>query len=1066
MQLNRTRMLGLTLTTAMILAACGTNAPAPSPVLQGGPTQQNPSPSNPAPTPTNPNPTPTPTNPAVDECATVTIDLQGVPMANITVLQSGVVYKSMQVNDNDKIKLPAGTFQIRGEAQNGFVAPNTPASVTLVCGAAGPTALLEYRTATATQVAGVSADLNGNGNLLDDRAFTDELRAAFDYQREVNANKDALLLASQTEEPINVTMIARDSAGNPVPGAVVRVNADSDSVSIFPGHDTTASAAGAARAAGASSPDIIADANGVVRFHVYAVSSVQTGAPPVRFVVNASGGAGSTSSSNAEFKVFFYNISHLILEADGDAFPTGQRVGRVFSTPFGYNFFNPTTARPDTNMFRTLVQPKQPTGAAVPIGGELAPGVVRYDVVSTGDSDDANLELVTNMDGSVSVRPRSGLDQAAFKNGPLDLRIRARYYAQVTFGPVPYEFLLKSYEFDVNYSTPILEVDKTGPQIITWTGYGIDTNRDGDYDDAADVDPWNPTDVTAPQQLVAGMAVGKQYTYDVVVRNTGATTAQNVTARDLLPAELGFVSATVVGRAGAQAAYDEQTHALEVNNIGDLAANESVTVRVVVFARHKPGYAWNDNNRDGNTDALSGAIGSTGYFGERPPIFNQTATGRFVGNTEYSDPYMVKNFAKANAENGAQASDTLEIHVIRPMMELDKTALEDEILTNNTAHYAVTMRNIDRATNEELDPIVRAGYRDLKNRFSAQYAEEGVFYNPVVVDAFGSALANPSFYTRTNGARTVLSTIRFDRGTYGVRLPDIRMGETRTFFVDLRAENVGTGGPERRNCVYLYGWNLNQPGAQLTGPVLSAIPGLPGPFPALAPQYETFDPETGEFIAQAPATSPLFDGRNYLADCEDISIFREDITFDSKLYDSVANNGNSAEVTPFQQVAEELFNARLTDTFRVGDNFEYNFRQLHEGTTPASDVVLTLRLPSMASIATLRDWQFVFGNNVLGTATINLFATVDPEDLINAGTDTVTLGGGKIARITRSGDGHTITININRMDRGDFVLGNLVMNAVTVGSGKLSMGLSYYTVNPGSTTTTLEEELTRVVPND
>ena len=164
MQLNRTRMLGLTLTTAMILAACGTNAPAPSPVLQGGPTQQNPGPSNPA---------PTPTNPAVDECATVTIDLQGVAMANITVLQNGVVYKSMQVNDNDKIKLPAGTFQIRGEAQNGFVAPNTPASVTLVSNAAGPTALLEYRTATATQVAGVSADLNGNGNLLDDQAFTD-----------------------------------------------------------------------------------------------------------------------------------------------------------------------------------------------------------------------------------------------------------------------------------------------------------------------------------------------------------------------------------------------------------------------------------------------------------------------------------------------------------------------------------------------------------------------------------------------------------------------------------------------------------------------------------------------------------------------------------------------------------------------------------------------------------------------------------------------------------------------------------------------------------------------------
>ncbi|WP_157463798.1 DUF11 domain-containing protein [Deinococcus pimensis] len=1070
MQLNRTRMLGLGLTSALILAACG-GAPQPAPILQGGPSQQNPNPSNPG-----PNPGTNPGTPAPEECATVTIDLQGVAAANITVLQNGTVYKSMQVADNDKIKLPAGTFQIRGEAQNGFSAPNTPASVTLDCGgAATATAVLAYRTATATQIAGISADLNRNGDATDDKAFTDELNAAFDYQREINPNKDALLLASQTEEPINITMVARDAAGNPVPGAVVTVTADSDSVSIFPGHAgagaSAASASGGVRAMAMNNQPIIADGNGIVRFHVYAVSSVQTGAPPVRFVVNASGGAGSTTSSNAEFKVFFYNISHLLLGAstNGGAeqvLPTDQRVGKVFGSPFDLNFFNPTTARPDVNSFRTLVQPKQPTGPAVPVGGTLAPGRVAYDIVSTGDGDDGNLELVTNPDGSVSVRPVSGLEQSAFKNGPLDVRVRARYYAQVTFGPSTYEFLLKSYEFDVDYSTPILEVDKTGPQVITWSGYGIDRNGDGDFDDVGDQDPWDPNDVTAPQELVSGMKVGRQYTYDVVVRNTGATTAKNVTARDVLPAELGFVSATVVGRQGARAEYDDLTHAIEVNNIGDLAQNQSVTVRLTVYPRHKPGYAWNDNNRDGNTDVARGDVGGTGYWGERPPVFNETATGAFVGNTEYADPYMVKNFAKANATNGAEARDTLEINVVRPMMQLDKTALDSSILTNNTATYAISVRNIDRATSEEANPIVRAGYADLKSRYPNQYAAEGTFFYPVVVDAFGSGLANPSFYSMTaTGARSELDRIRFDRGTFGIRLPDIALGETRTFYADLRAETVGNGGPERRNCVYLYGWNLNQPGQVLTGPVISALPGRPGPFPALAPQYETFDPETGESIPQAPATSPVFDGRNYLADCEDINIFREDISFDSKLYDSEASNGNDAVVTPFQQIAEELFNNRLTDTFRVGDNFEYNFRQLNEGTSAARDVVITLKLPSMASIATLRDWQLVFGHNVLGTAGVSIFSTVNYEDVI-AGGSSVNLGGGKTASITRSADGHTITIKVNQMDSGDFVLGNIVMNAVTTGSGKLSMGLSYYTVNPGSTTTATEEELTRVVPRD
>ena len=632
----------------------------------------------------------------------------------------------------------------------------------------------------------------------------DQWGADLPVRQEVNPAKDVNLYASQTEEPVCVTVrVTRD--GQPVQNARVRVSAlglgqyPAEQVHLSPGCVT----------APTNELDfVMTDSQGIAKFTIYSVGFDGLEGDlyyyyfPVKFVVSASEQVSGWTAQLTEFKVFFYNITHLYLRDGGDDDVlvtrddilryTGKRTGHDFGTIVNaFDFSNPANNR---HLFRAEVRQKQPTTGpgsiytptSEPFSTPSFPiGYVRYELVggdvSKVDLCDLNPDTdpehptaetcatsVVDADGSgILVRPKSSVTASDL---PLSVRVKATLVVAATYGDSTYYFPLKDFTFTKTWTGAALAIEKTGPSVIGWSGTDL-----------------SPNDVTLVASG-AGVPSGATYTYTITVRNLSATeTATNVVITDPLPAELGFVSASAGGT------YDPVLHQVTWDQtttpaLTSIAPGGSVSVQVTVYARHKPGYSWNDKNGDTLTDPDTG-FNEPGYsYSTRPPAYGL--------DTPYPDPYAIDNPAVARGDNTPQVSTTKRIYVVRPFFTLTKTPSTASVFQGDRVRFTLTLTNQDRAEAPINDP----DYKRLKTDFPADYAAALTGYSVKLRDLFGEGLdyvnSSPAGTLDTNG-----KTLTWDLG-------NLALGASRQILVDLRASEVAEEG--WRNCARLYAYNLNQ----------------------------------------------------------------------------------------------------------------------------------------------------------------------------------------------------------------------------------------------------------------
>ena len=1069
---KNSRLAMLAITGVLALSACGQNV-APTAVSAGGSVAGiggGAAPVTPAPIAALPGVPPVTRQ--VEGCATITVDLEGVTAvdgkttAPVTVLDSsGAQAFSGTASDLEALsqKFPAGTYTVKAAPLQGYAASNSPQSVTLDCDAnKAKTVLLQYKTSAAAQakVASLSFAAKNpvtDGNLQD-----------LPGNKEENINKNVMLYASQTEEAALVTLLVKDASGAPVAGAAVNVQVDNQGVAIIGGH---VSGMGSKMTTQALPTQAVAysDDQGVVRFTAYATSALAQGTP-VKFVVSATNDGGAAL---AEFKMFFVNMSHLYYQGNTNfggetsaPVPSKQRLGGSVGA-FENNWINP---KQRSHAFDTVAYAKQPQVGPSDVGGKGPfPGYMQYTVSGAGagrvflttDSGGNTGEGTIRSSGQTYLKTR---DDVKVTDLGLSVQVKADYHYEVRFGSSTYDFLLKSYLFDKSFTGTILDISKTGPDIQTWTGYDRRANPSHDA--------YKPDDVTLLQALDPGgltpsllddFTVGKTYDYTITVKNSGKTVARNVIARDVLPAELGFVQGSVsVSKNGAAVAnsnllatYNAQRHAFNLAftgaaSIGELQPGEAFTITFKVYPRQKPGYAWNDNNRDGVSDALDTA-NPTGYYGENAPR-----------TTLYEDPFMIKNRAKASAENAFEVDAYKDIYVVRPELFITKAARDRVVYTNQPITFDIGVYNLDRAV-FDVNPEVKAGYADLKKRFASQYADEGFAYRPRLEDSYGY---NLDFVNAYDAAGNRITTFEQNgNNSLAINLPEVLkissveqpVYKLSTVF---QAENSvrgpsgrdGTGRAANYNCVRLYAWNLNQLAPANYGDVLETATRITplaqtAQFPPLHNQYEGFDRNfgfinldgnTGQFLTGERGIDK--NGRNYLVSCDYVQVLDRP-SFDLGLFDAARGTSASAATTDFTVNPN-----RLTDAQDIPQNsyFEYDYSYTNESANNAHNVRSSMTLPSFAS---LNDLGVVYTH--LGVKTNYSVAQV------LAG---VTLTNGETLTGTRSGN--VVTMRVSTMNAQDALFAQFVMYANQAGSGKAVTTLDWDENTNGSPLT--EDEFTKV----
>jgi uncharacterized repeat protein (TIGR01451 family) len=716
----------------------------------------------------------------------------------------------------------------------------------------------------------------------------DQWGADLPVRQEENPAKNVNLYASQTEEPVCVTVrVTKD--GQPVQNARVRVTAVGyyeTAVALYKGCETQ----------NVSQLDfVMTDANGIAKFSFQGLGNFPVSSEePVKFLISASEEGSGWTARSKEFKVFFYNITHLYLRDGGDDDSlgtsddilryTGKRTGHDFGTIVNaFDFSNPANNR---HLFRAEVRQKQPTTDPLPITLTYMPfssfpiGYVRYELVG-GDVSKVDLcdlspdndpeheppdypppgetcaNPVVDADGSgILVRPKSSVTASDL---PLSVRVKATLVVAATYGDSTYYFPLKDFTFTKTWTGAALAIEKTGPSVIGWSGINLSRN-----------------DVTLVASG-AGVPSGATYTYTITVRNLSATeTATNVVITDPLPAELGFVSASAGGTYDPvlhQVTWDQTTTPALTN----IPPGGSVSVQVTVYARHKPGYSWNDKNGDTLTDGDTGFNQPGYYYSTRPPAY--------FPHIPYPDPYGIDNPAVARGDNTPQVSTTKRIYVVRPFFTLTKTPSTASVFQGDRVRFTLTLTNQDRAEAPINDP----DYQQLKTSFPADYAAALTGYSVKLRDLFGAGLdyvnSSPAGTLDANG-----KTLTWDLG-------NLALGASRQILVDLRASEVGDWG----NCARLYAYNLNQREYLTTYPRWNVPPTdlepTSGTDPRPSPPYT---PETG---------NPDSVG-NYLEKCAIVSVQERPTAYAL----SISSLGEFTSLTGG------------TSTDRVADGAEYVYR--------------------------------------------------------------------------------------------------------------------------------------------
>ncbi len=568
---------------------------------------------------------------------------------------------------------------------------------------------------------------------------------------EVNANKDVMIYASQTEEPVCVTVRATDANGHPVAGAQLTVNtAESefmdDRIAIIRGCAelggmSTQGSSTQGLSTAAFRDSLYTDANGEATFTLYASLGTDEFADEgdvARIVVSAEGDGGSAL---VEFKLVPYNLAHLYLNGEAADMRTGSAFEEI-------NIFdtNDRIENPLRNVFNVEVDlfAKQPEeeiavdeigfvcfslteGADVVTldGVDLDDGITAPDGEVLIDPIAPGADCYRDFDGSLSLRPN---DSISPEDLPIQATVRAVLYTALTFGNTTYYFPLKDVTVTKRYIGNVLDIDKTVENhVLTWYGDNLDL-IDGDDDSDAGTEIDNDGEIDYTLDPANAVPAGSVFTTTVTltVTNTSPAQADDVTATDVtleddLPAELGVIESSLTDGG----TYNSVNHAITWF-VGDLAPGESATRSFDVYVRQKPGFCVDEE------DLAASEFYTVGFTFDNEDDDGDDNGDRGDTDVCYDDPYEIINggalrdvtaawFFEGTQQvvdfDGYANEDDVIIHAVRPIFDINKELLNPQDLPFDigmAARFGITITNLDRTLS---DP----GYAELAAEYPSEF---------------------------------------------------------------------------------------------------------------------------------------------------------------------------------------------------------------------------------------------------------------------------------------------------------------------------------------------------------
>lgn len=668
--------------------------------------------------------------------------------------------------------------------------------------------------------------------------FPKDASGLLPLRKEENPHKNVNLYAAQTEEPICFSFQVKDEQGNPV-GEGVRVKVESfedggNTVDVAPGCEPNLKGRG----------DGKTDAQGRVYFTVYALYSKQNSSEPIKFTAVATDEKTQTSAGT-EFKVWFFNISHLYFahregvldrELDPDNLEGNlapKRKGHDFGTIT--NVFNQNRDLM-AHTFWSWVEQKQPAGGRFYPGSEGLPWVAdsTYAMVYTLEGGDVNdVQWVSgcdtgsggptcvDSDGSgvvLNLKPTVRLEDL-----PKEVRVRATMRVSVRYGDNTYTFDLKDYTFTKRWVGAYLKVEKyVDNHVLTWYG----------------------PERTLP---ASSQTFTEEYTSKVHIKvtNPSQSPIYNVTIRDALPPELGVVTGSIDNNG----TYDPANHvvtwnysqfsALQVINPG-----QSVEVTFKVYVRQKPGFCANPG-LVGPSYVVPALYGNAGIASQN----NANDCQR-----PYDDPYRVVNGLQVNDVTAAgflgqggtgpqlvfdytPVADESDIWAVRPLFQINKALKTASPITQGaSALFEIAVTHVDRTSGE-------SAYAALEARYPWEFGS----------NTLGSGHRSPTYQLRANTyARDLEVTDAFEVGldftdasnftgpgliSGGVAQPynpvvgkrfswskmAIQAGSTVTANIFLTGNLLTPEEQRWDNCAFLGAPQLNQP-AEVAGTAYTGAP--------------------------------------------------------------------------------------------------------------------------------------------------------------------------------------------------------------------------------------------------
>ncbi len=633
---------------------------------------------------TNPNVPPPP------QTAVLKIAVDGVSAADVVLAKGQEVLFQGTVAGEKTLELGPGTYTLDGMPVSGMIDPS-PMLVVLDSGSQ-VTAKLEYKPVAVEGEPGIARSLQVI-------SVTDVMGVDLPGLPEANINKDVMIYASQTEEPVCVTLQALDENGDPAAYVPVVVNiADGtwmdDRIAIIRGCSTEGDYAAMGFRDG-----LMTDEQGMVKFTLYATFGSEA-YDWVYGIAKITAAAENSDDTNVleEFKFYFYNIAHLWAGFDGDKpVPTDQRVGASFER---VNLFDPYPPEreefPNTFWIDTAVYSKQPEFR---LDGDFWKAFyggyfyIRYEIVDGADSvhfvacdDPVSPTVCNDYDTNIGLQPN---DDIGLEDLPISATVKATLVIVQPYGQRTYEFDLKDYTVTKTWIGSYLKIDKQiDHHVLTWYG---------------------PEHTLDPANAVPANSVFTA-TVTLTATNEGNAPVYDVSIADQLPAELGVIESTLNPAGGT---YDATNHAVTWNyqtagayepKFKQLDPGESITVTFQIYVRQKPGFCVDPED-------LAAA-----EFYAVPFMFGYDNDGEYC----YEDPYFVVNGAQQRdvtaswftgapeAEGGFQAvvdfngwyyEDQAIVWAVRPIFDIDKVLTNAQDLpfqVGMDAFFDITLYNLDR----------------------------------------------------------------------------------------------------------------------------------------------------------------------------------------------------------------------------------------------------------------------------------------------------------------------------------------------------------------------------------